>query len=319
MKGYKRVRVQFYAVEPFDPRLPWEGFPVEKVLDDIAAIDFKTKGYMKYNLFDEMMCQVRGAKPNRMLIAWAVDRFNVPFGELEGVVEQVPMKKGQGVAKPTYLMIFPGDVAGVIRPTNDCPGTASVAAYIGEFGGCQMTLTAIPTPDALMKLQRDPSEILRVRLRIKTKNLKYLVQGATDLAEAIRVSSKLGSSTVVGLTLAEEQRKHRHAWWNRTRPIVEQIAQSGDAFEQAVIDLSGQDAVNLLEERVTTTEWVALDSGRKQLDEDEAAKALVRAFQEQQSAISAALGTGRSIPGGTDTETVAGPASARLLGDPQED
>lgn len=319
MKGHKRVRVQFYSVEPFDPRGPWDRFPAEQVLDDIASIDFKTKGYLKYNLFDEMMCQVRGSKPNRLLIAWAVDRFNVPFGELEGVVERVPMKEGQGVAKPTYVMFFPGDVAGVIRPTNDCPGTASVAAYIGEYGGCQMMLSALPTPDALSKLQRDPSEILRVRLRIKTKNLKYLVQGAGDLAEAIRVSSKLGSSTVIGLTLAEEQRKHRHAWWNRTKPIVEMIAQSADAFEQAVIDLSGQDAVNLLEERVTTTEWVALDPGRKQLDEDGAARALVRAFQEQQPAILAALGAERSIHGCADSGPVPESTNSRLLGDPPHD
>lgn len=280
----KRVTVTFYVVEPLEEQSPsWEGeFPEKAVLDTARGLDLASGNYhVKTGLFNsEMFCAVYDGPP-RLLGGYTKDLLASLQTEFKGSIEQILLREGEGVVDAAYAHFFPNNVLGLLRTSVKSPGSASMANWISLFCGYPCVFSALPTADALSRLERPASEILGVTLRAKMKLLRWLRPVRADVASTFEAAGRVSGSSKAEVTFATATKKERDHWWPGMRAAISDLAaaQLLQDFDAASVRLTGKDSVNLRDAYVNRKLYVTL-VGTKRVGPAEAAQALVEAYDD---------------------------------------
>jgi hypothetical protein len=299
----KSLTVYFYSLEPVAPvngeGRPFElgSYPLAEVLDTITLADPASDTYrIREDLFGgETFCLVHADGPEPILGAYYRDNLARPIAEYKGEINELMMREGEALVDAAYAAFFPNDVVGLVRTSSKAPGFAKIGNWLTLIGGYSCGLFALREADALLQLDRQPSKLRSLYMRIRKDRIPAIDQHSPRVAAALRSASEIGGrSDEIGVELRSKVVEGRDAWARQLRDEIEALVAVLPDFEAARVEVVGMKRpINLLRATVQQPVKVPLINS-KRVGPSEAADALFRAYEMERSAIDAAVASARS-------------------------
>jgi hypothetical protein len=295
MTVVRSLTVYFYAIEPFpltDKRDFEAGsYPLESVLGSIRASDPATEEYrIRENLFGgETFCLVHDDGPEPILGAYYRDNLAAPLTEYKGEINELILRDGEALVDAAYMAFFPDDVVGLVRTSAKAPGFAKIGQWLSFMSDYGCGLVSLRDPNVLAQLDREPSKLRKLVLRIRRNRIAALAQYSPSIAGALRAAADVNShSDEVGIELAVRTQQERAMWARSTRQEIEELLAVLPDFEKASVSVSGrQKPFNLL--RASIQQPVSVLLANKRVTANEAAQVLFQAYDEERNSIRLAI------------------------------
>lgn len=291
----------FYAVEPLagpEGRSFTRGaYPLSQVLDRLRRLDPAAEEYrIREDLFGgETLCLLHEDGPEPLLGVYYRDNLTRALTEYKGEVQELVLREGEAIVDAAYAAFFPGDVVGLVRTSSKSPGFARLGQWLSINGGFRCGLFALPDPDTLMQLDRQPDRLRRLNLRIRRNRIAAVDAHSQKVARALRAAADVASATTeVGIDLGVSNARERTDWSRHIRQEIEELLGILPDFEQASVQVSGRKKpVNLKRANVTADVPVILHNTRK-VGLPEAAEVLFEGYEQERASIEAALNAWRA-------------------------
>lgn len=285
----KTLTVYFYVVEPFpEQTFAPGGYPQNDALYRIRQRDPAADDYrIKDRLFGgEMFCLLHEDGPQPVLGTYYKDMLARPQTERKGVVREIELEDGEGLVDVSYATFFPSDVVGIVRTSAKAPSFARLGQWLSIYGGYPCALLALPDADTLAQIDRAPSDLQRIWLRMRRSHLGALEGRSTGVAQALRSAAEANVwSDQVGVDLAVGSKTHQRAWALQMRSEIHELLAVLPEFETARVKLSGvRRPINLKRSHVTSPVQVQLQDS-KRIGPNEGAEALFAAYEHEQASI----------------------------------
>lgn len=303
----KSLTVYFYVVEPM-PTFGNElrsfnsgAYPIDDVLETIRRLDPAADDYrIQENLFGgETFCVVHDDGPQPVLGAYYRDNLARPLTEFKGEINELVLREGEALVDAAYASFFPGDVVGLVRTSSKAPGFAKIGQWLSVKGGYSCGLIALRDPQTLAQLDREPTKMHRLLVRIRRNRIVAVEPYSSDVASALRAAAEINrASDEVGVDLRVKNAKERANWSRIMRQEIEELLAVLPDFEQAVVYVSGQKRpLNLLRTTIQRPVPVLLYD-TKRVGATEAAEALFEAYEKERNSIELAVRAFRGGPSG---------------------
>jgi hypothetical protein len=281
----RTVTVQFFKTVAADDSKPWSYKPAAW-LDAVDALprDDDATSTIAYNLFQKLTCTVHDENESRMLCAWILDKDN-PFVYRKGEVTELLLDDDESHAEPAYMMLFPNSIAGVIRPKPNSPGVARIADFLNDLSDAGCAFSVLLNPDMMSRLKRNPAEILAAEFRIKTANLGAIQEASEEWAAGLEAAAKPAGASELTIRYKVDRVKDRAAWWQTMSGLIRKVSNAGvlDSFERAAVEFTGNEIVNLLQQRLTHKTYADMAPGAKKMRPEVAVDALLRAYDAEKA------------------------------------
>jgi hypothetical protein len=291
----KTATVNFYVVEPAAGQAATftTAFPSDEVLDAVRLLDLASGDYhVRDGLFaNEVFCIVHEG-PVPILGAYNKDMYASVVTERKGEIREVEMDDGEGLVDASYVAFFPNSIAAIVRTSVKSPGSARIANWLSLFGGHPCYFAALPTADAMARLQQDPKDVTAVVLTAKKSRLRAIRRAERGVAEALEAVARVSNSTKPSIRLGVEKGSEKAAWWHGMQSVIGDLVEVLPEFDTARVEISRGRNVNLLDAYVGTRVDVELDGSRR-IQPVDAARALVEAYSSESQAIALALASWR--------------------------
>lgn len=298
----KSLTVYFYGLEPMGffggtkEFSPGE-YPLDEVLDTIRKADPAEDSYrIREDLFGgETFCLVHDDGPQPILGAYYRDNLARPLAEYKGEITEVMLREGEALVDAAYAAFFPNDVVGLVRTSSKAPGFAKIGQWLTYLGGYGCGLFALRDPNTLAQLDREPSKLRALYLRMRRERVATVEGYSPKVAEALRAAANIGgpNNDDVGLDLRSRHSKYRQAWSAHIRQEIEELIGVLPDFEEAKVKVAGSKRpINLLRANIQRPVSVVLFDS-KRVGPNEAADALFRAYDEERTSIELALAATR--------------------------
>lgn len=301
----KQLMVAFYVLEPSEPDPTWEapGYPLDEVWKRISRLDPALDSYrIKEDLFGgETLCLLYEDGPKPLLGAFYKDKFQIPLTERKGEVREIVFDDDdEGIVDASYVMFFEEDLVGVIRTSSKSPGHVKIGQWLSVIGGHRVWLA--PMPDANTTRQLDKAQSTRLRLLVGKPFLNLIDTEAPSAAKALREAASLNPhSNAVGVEHRAGRDAHEVALFSATtRDLVTELLPFLSDFEIAEVKLQGRRRpVNLARSSLVAKVDLHLIDHKRVRPED-AAKALLEAYEDERAALGDALAAWRARRGSAD-------------------
>ena len=294
----KELTVYFYRIEPLQGAKPDRqfirgAFPLEEVLNRIDATDPSSEeSRIPETLFGgETFCVLHDDGPTPVLGAYYRDNFSMPLAELKGEVKELILREGEAIVDSAYVAFFPGDVVGLVRTSSKAPGFAKIGNWISMVGGYSLALAALTDSNTMLQLEENPNLLRRLSLRIQPSRISLIEPKSTGLSGALRAAADVSLTTEeVAIELRGPARQSASEQWSKqAMQEVREILEVLPDFEEAKVKLKGKKKeINLLRANVQTPVTILLED-TKVVGPNEAAKALVQAYEQEELSIQSAL------------------------------
>jgi hypothetical protein len=286
-RNRRPVTVSFHVIEPDSVKETWSGlYPWDEVLDSIEQLDLETGEYhLQRDLFGtSTFCTVFDG-PLRLLAGYTKDELTALLTELKGVIEEVPLRIGEGFIDGTYVAAFPSNVVGIVRSSVKAPGAASISHWLSEFTEYPCHMPPLPKASALAGLNRPSDDINNVFFRVRRHVIPRVRAVRPDVAKVLAEAGKSGSSKV-GIEYSVETRKERAAWWPEMRAAIADLEAANllAEFDAARVQLSYGETVNLKTAYVTDRAYVDVTAKRR-FNHEIAGMALAEAYSRAEQDI----------------------------------
>lgn len=301
----KQLTTYFYAIEPmpaFDGlRLfPQGAYPLEEVLEIIRGLDPAAAGYrIRDGLFgSETLCQLHEDGPQSILGAYTRDNLAKALTEYKGEITELFLRDGEALVDASYVTFFPSDVVGIVRTSHKSPGFAKIGQWLTVQGQYSCGLLSLPDADTVAQLDEEPTKLRRFTLRVRRAALPHVQATAPKVAEVLQAAARLNeASDQVGIEQRVSTAEHQAQWSLIIRSQIQELLGVLPECEEASVRISGRKhTVNLKRGQVRRQVPVLLED-TKRVGPQEAAGALLEAYELEQSAIQRAVDLLRRRPG----------------------
>lgn len=303
------VTVTFHVVGPGPAETSWSPpFPTKVLFDAVRELDFSTGNfYMPTRLMgNEMFCQVIDG-PLPLIAGYTRDTWSDRHSERKGEVRLHELEDDAAWVDPTYASFFPNDIVGIVRPTLNSPGSATMAHWLSQHGPHPFYLQGLQKADVFADLNRPADEMYGLHLRIHRALISLIRRARTDVATAFEHAARIGGgSATLSLGMQAGSRKERAAWWPPIRAVIKDLADNNLLvdFESAKVKVTGGLAVNLKDAYLTSRVPISRYD-KKKFGPAQAADALGTAYHVSEPAILAAVEAwrGRNYTDGRGSES----------------
>jgi hypothetical protein len=168
-------------------------------------------------------------------------------------------------------------------------GFAKIGQWLSFMSDYGCGLVSLRDPNVLAQLDREPSKLRKLVLRIRRNRIAALAQYSPSIAGALRAAADVNShSDEVGIELAVRTQQERAMWARSTRQEIEELLAVLPDFEKASVSVSGrQKPFNLL--RASIQQPVSVLLANKRVTANEAAQVLFQAYDEERNSIRLAI------------------------------
>jgi hypothetical protein len=297
----KKLRVAFYALEPmssFDDQreFPLGRYPLAAVIAAIGKLDPASEEYrLRDDLWGgETLCLFHDDGPQPLLGAYYRDNLARALTEYKGQVSEIPLRDGEALVDASFAVLFPEDVVGLVRTSNNSPSFARIGRWLSCIGGFACGLVALPDANALEQIDRDPMKMKRFRVRARRDRLSVIEQFNPRVARVLRSAADVNVMTdEIGAEWRNTRRSDQASWAIQMRYEIQDLLGAFPEFKEAKVYMSGGRTVDLNRNFVQHAAVVSLVD-TKRVGPFEAAQAIFDAYEQERHAIAESLHVVRS-------------------------
>lgn len=241
---------------------------MDEVFKAIKVLDYASgKYYMPARLLgNEVFCQVEDG-PLPILVGYTRDTLTDRLSERKGEVRRHELEEDAAWVDPAYSAFFPNDVVGIVRNTLNCPGSATIAHWLSEYGPHSFYLKGLQKADVFADLNRPADEMYGLLLRIQRSLISLIVPARPDVASAFEHAAKVGggsSGLFIGMQ-AGRSTQERATWWPPIKTVISDLAEANLLvdFDSAKVKVRGGSPVNLKDAYLTARVPISRNAKKK--------------------------------------------------------